>query len=383
MNIFKKFFKSNETLKIDISNVERFTEKQKSKLNEESNIIRNEIKSKKVRLLEYLDELDKKDLYEPDIVPDRAKTIFYDNKKQYIQKTFSFLNNINSPEDNLELYNYLHKITKSLENLEQETKRNFYITSEFLQTDMQKIAKKLQELEKTAINGINYFEKQKINLIQEIVSLKERYDLELKEIDDFSKEIEQIEEAKLNIYAKKDEYLDKIKEIKTKAAFLDLKNIQTKIQELTTELTKLEKEHTDLKSDLQSFNNKFSRNKENINFENEKELDFLENLIKNTESNKKDKAIKNFTKLKEFDLNKLKELKEELNTLKRRETNNSANLNLKEINGRVEQLDEAIKIENKKIVETTQKIERIRPKLTKQKIRDLVKELNPNVEMEI
>jgi hypothetical protein len=383
MRIFKRLFKQEEKLKININNVERFIEKQKNKLNEESNIIKNEIKSKKIRLFEYLAELNNKDLYEPQIVPDRAKTIFYDNKKQYVQKVNLFLNNLDTPEDNIELYEYLHKVTNTIQELEQDTKRNFYICSEFLQTDMQKIAKKIQDLEKTLINGITYFEKHKINLLQEVYKLKQKHDLELKEIDDFSKEIELIEETKLNIYSKKDEYLQKIKEIKTKPAYLELKSIQVKIQELEKELEVAEKKYSDLKSDLQSFNNKFSRNKEDINFESQKEVEQLENLINQTKSDKTIKAKKTLDKLKEIDLNKLNGLKEEFNTLKKREINNSANLNLKEITGRIEQLDQAIKIENNKIVEASQKIEKIRPKLTKQKIRDIVKEINPDVEMEL
>ncbi|MFT4260963.1 MAG: hypothetical protein ACMXX9_00850 [Candidatus Woesearchaeota archaeon] len=398
MGILDYFFKKKEKKTIKLRDLNSWILEQTQKLTDETTLINNEIRSKKAKIEEYLDELEEKSLVTPEVVPDRAKTIFYDNKKQYIQKTTIFLEKLEPPKEVLDMPKYLKKIIEELEILSEDTKRNFFIVREFLQTDMTKIAKKLQELEKKAIEGINYYEKENMNLVEEIIELEKEYEKELGEIKRLREEIEKIENYKLDLYSKKDVYLDKIKNLKKSPLYEELKEVRKELEEVEKRFLTEEKALKNLISELDLVIKKYSRkNKTKLTFyqkdlmdglkkvDLEKELEPIEKKLdeldlKKTKQDKVKKAIK---KLKEYNKKELLELQEKRDTLKRRERNNSANLNIKEIEGRTDQLDQSIKIENKKIGDIHLKLERINPKLTKQKIRDMIKKVDEYTELEI
>ena len=90
MGFFSRFFKEPEAKQISVKGIGNWIDKEADKLQGEAQIIHNEIRSKRVKIKEYLKELEDKVLQNPDVIPDRARTIFYDNKKQYVAKTERF-----------------------------------------------------------------------------------------------------------------------------------------------------------------------------------------------------------------------------------------------------------------------------------------------------
>ena len=398
MGFLDYFLKKREKRKIKLKDVKDFTQEKLNELEEDITINNNEIRSKKKIIKQLLEELEEKGLQSPEIVPQRAQTIFYDNKKQYINKTNHFLQTINPPEDLIKHEEHLQEIIKGLEQLEEDTKRNYFIVKEFLQTDMNKIAKKLQEMEKNCVGGINSLKQKNFDLLKEIHELLQVYDEQLEEQKRCREDIEKIEQYKLDLYSKKDVYLDKIKAIKKSPHYAEHEKIGKQLKEREEEYKKERKKAEALFSEIEAAVKKYSKKTPTIltkayddvviatkKAELFKELEKLSKKIDELDlkKTKKEKTLKTIERISKHDFSKLHELSEEYETLKKRANNNSSILNIKEIQGRIDQLDQSIKIENKKIYDIHQKIERINPKLTKQRIRDHIKTIDEYTELEI
>lgn len=398
MKILNFFFKKQQQTKINLNQIDEFIQKKIKEIQPEIKLLQNEINSKKIKIEEYLNELDLTKIQNQEKIPERIITIYQDNKKQYINKIYEFTETLNPPDTPIEMQQYLETILTNIQELEQNTKKNYYVVKEFSQNETQKINKKISDLEKNAINSIKILEQNKITNLQKIKTLKEQYEKEKKEITQLRDEIDKIENQKIEIYTTRSQYLDKIKKLKQSEQYKEYQDLEIQYQEskkhLDYQIEQIKKEVLEIELAIKKLNKIKKTDLDLITKDTyigaidpklKSELKKLEEQLpkldlKDTKITKIKKAIK---KLELINPTNLIENKDNLDMLSRRLRNNSSNLNVKEIQGRIEQLDESIKIENKKITLIHQKIERIRPKLTKQQIRDLIKEVDEYTDLEI
>lgn len=397
--------KKQEPIKFDEIDdwLDNYVEKQE--IGVKIGILRREIRAKIVRMEEKLLELEKAELKDDSIVPEREKNVLDGNKKAYVQKIRLFLGDFKVPENYAEVKKFLEDNAEKLENLATDTQKNFYILKQFMEDEVRPVSTKLSEFDKLIATTIETLDKtalQKVKTIRE--HIKDYYHMKT-EIQQIRKEAETIEKIKLELYEKRDKVESKLKKLKKSGSFVEYEELKEKEKEFMAKLSRQKKAFTAFISDIDAAVKKFAKQS------GDKELndllkDPIETLLKDRElkliekfqtilkkinelelKDSKKKRIEN--SLKEFTKEELEKLrnniikfKEEIDNLKRRIKNHSAGLNIKEEEGWLENLDGAIAKEDFKMQEIENRLERLNPNLIKQKIKKFLKELDERVELE-
>jgi len=406
MGIFHFFKKKQEVTPIAFEELGEWLDKyvERQEMGTKLGIIKREIGSKTSKLKELLEILEHTQPKNPDILPEREINMMEGNKKRYIQKIRTFISSIEFPEKYVEVTPFLIELSDNLATIAVDTQKNFFILKEFMENEVRAVANKLSEMDNVISSARSTLEDTALEDVKEIKNkISEYYDTE-QEIYSLRKEAEKIEERKSLLFEKKSKIEDKVSKLMVSTGYEQLKKLKEK-EEKTKELVKeTEKKVFSLFSDItpaiKKYHNKVKDPvlkeylsdsvKAFINDESVKiygllkkiEKDILSLELKDT---KREKIEKRLSKINDEELKKLKDkflsLKEELKDIKNRIKNHSANLNLKEQQGWVESIDKDLKIEDEKLNELEMKLERRNLNLMKQKINEMIKKLDSDVEI--
>lgn len=362
--------------------------------------IKRELKAKTTKAYDLLKELEKSTLKNEKIIPEREISMFEGNRKSYINKTKLFLANLEMPEQYDGATEFLKESAEKMEKLAEDTQKNFYILTEFVGHEVGKVASKLSEFDKLISSAIERLDETALHKIAQVKDLiRDYYDSET-QIQKLRNEVEDIEKTKLALFERRDSIETKSKRIaegqsykeyqelkeKQKLKEEELKKYEDKISRIISKLDAGIKKY--VKENSESILKKYSEHPVKAIIEDEKieiieEFDKIKNKIATLQlkPDKEKRILKELNVIKKATLKdirqKILELKEETENLSRRVKNNVANLNVKEQKGWLQAIDRDIELENKKIEEVENKLERINPNLIKQKIRKIIEELSP------
>lgn len=378
---------------------------EKQEIGTKIGMLKREIHSKTTKLKELLEALEKAHPKNPEAIPERAISVMQGNKKSYIQKINNFLKQLSPPERYEETQNFLEKTSEDLEKLEEDTRKNYYILKDIIGDETRAIAKKIVEIDKTIANARQTFEKSPLEKTNEIKNhLKEYYEAK-EQVKKLRQEAEEIEKNKLAHYEKRSKIEQKIKQYQQGTGYKDFQKLKEKLEETKNKLKEQKDKVTKQFSDIEPALKKYAKRKRNNLLK--KYLDNAEKALeedKNLEITKHVEELKK--KLPELELKKEKEarikkqiqsitkksleetrkkmisLEEETKDLEKRISNHSTHLNIKEQKGWLEHTDKNIELENKKLEEIENQLERINPNLTKNKIKNLIKQLSPETELQ-
>lgn len=399
-----KFFKKKVAKEIQIDDLLDWLDSfvNEKNISEEIIFINREFRAKREKLKEYLNKLEESNLKDPSLIPERARSIFEGNKESYIKKIRKYLLGLNVPEKYDEVHDFLEKTAEELESLATETQKNFYILNEFVGDQVRPVATKLAEFDKLISSAVERMDRTDLKKVYAVKKLlKEYYDWET-QILELRRDIEEINEKKLDLFERKGKLDSKLNEIKSSASFKEYESLKLKLEKLEEETSSLEKYISKLILSLESAIKKYVRDNkdsvlnkylknaakafvEDVEFILFSELSKLKNSISKLEL-KKDKEERICKELNALDETKLKDKhekfssnKEEILALNKRIKNNSGFLNFREHQGWVKALEDNIADEEFKIEEVENKLERLNPRLLKQKIRDMIKDMDEYV----
>ncbi len=404
---FLDFLKSKpKTQEITLDEVPDWADKyiEKQEIGTKIGILKREIHSKTTKLKELLETLEKAQPKDPSTIPERALAIMQGNKKSYIQKINAFLSQLEPPERYEETQAFLEKTSEDLEKLEEDTRKNYYILKDIIGDETRPVAKKIIDLDKTISQARQTFEKTPLEKTNEIKNLLREYYESKEQIKNLRKDAEEIEKNKLAHYEKRSKIEKKLEQYKQGPGHEDFLRQKEKLEQAKKKLKEQKDKIIHQFSDIEPALKKYAKKKRNAALKNY--LDRPEEAIikdKDLSIIKHVEEIKQ--KIKELDLKKEKEerikkqiqsitkkaleeahqkiisLEEEILDLEKRIKNHATHLNIKEQEGWIEHTDKNIELENKKLEEIENQLERINPNLIKTKIKKIIKELSPETEL--
>jgi hypothetical protein len=404
--VFGFFKKKKEKSTIHIKEIDSWIKKVIESRNTgiKLGIHKRELNSKKTRLKELLDELMTAKLKDESIVPERAKSIFEGNRKSYVQKINLFLDTINFPDDVSEVESFLENASLNLEKLAEETNKNYFIIKEFIEDDVRQIANRIKELDNLIVSTRASIEKASLIKFKELREMLELHNSYIMQVEKNKSQLEQVLERKAQEIEKRKKIESKLNTLKSSSQHEEFSNLKKKKEELQEKLKQTEYNVIDLFSGISSVLKKYSKKKQNKHAKNysdnavnglllDENLNILKVLedvlklkdsldVKDSKLKKLESEIKRITKKKLEDLRtSLIDTTQSLNDLNNRIKNHSFRLNLKEQEGKIEIVDETLKEIEKEEQELEDLLERTNPRLIKQKMKNLIKEIDEYTEL--
>jgi hypothetical protein len=376
----------------------------KSGVETKISVLERDIKSKITRLNELLESLEHSKLKEEKVIPERLKSIFEGNKRAFIDKIKAFIQELKVPSNPEDVDAFLEQTSEKLNALSEDTQKNYFVLREFIEDHVQPVAAKIKDIDSMLSTARAEFDRTPLGKIREVRAHQKKYYLLLQEVEKLEEELKHtllLKETELERKNKFDSKLDQIKETKAYEEYIDL---QERRKKLSDSLWKIEQDVRDLFSKLEHALKKHNREREDTLVEKylSKPVDALfedaELLILNELSHiksnikllslKKEKedsvleALEILTdeKLREL-REKLVEIKNEQNIVNDRYKNNLYERNINEREGWIEHVNKNIEAIEKKQSDIEDLIERMNPKLVKQKIRDMLRVMDDEVEL--
>ena len=360
-----------------------------------------ELKSKAKELRDALKELEEKE-GKTQGYKERAISMYKDRKKNYVDKNKDFAENLTPPERTTQMKNFIDEKLNDMEQLIKNTNKSYYIIKEFQPEETNKVKILLKEIDNILSNGkealykanydkleeINQLRKEKKAQEQEAEKLKEQYKEIQRNADEYSKkkakENNKVKELKSNTSYKEYQELEKKKKAKEKELRREEEKIESLISELkplikkksTTTTTKYLKDPigqllSDTSNELAREAGRLKGKVEELKLKKQKE----EKLKKALEIATKD----HLSNIRE----NINQLKQDLEGLEKGLKNNVAKLNIDEHEGRIQTLEKNMEAEEDKKGKIQNQLERINPRLTKQKIRNKIKELDEKTTLKL
>ena len=360
-----------------------------------------ELKSKAKELRDALKELEEKE-GKTQGYKERAISMYKDRKKNYVDKNKDFAENLTPPERTTQMKNFIDEKLNDMEQLIKNTNKSYYIIKEFQPEETNKVKILLKEIDNILSNGkealykanydkleeINQLRKEKKAQEQEAEKLKEQYKEIQRNADEYSKkkakENNKVKELKSNTSYKEYQELEKKKKAKEKELRREEEKIESLISELkplikkksTTTTTKYLKDPigqllSDTSNELAREAGRLKGKVEELKLKKQKE----EKLKKALEIATKD----HLSNIRE----NINQLKQDLEGLEKGLKNNVAKLNIDEHEGRIQTLEKNMEAEEDKKEKIQNQLERINPRLTKQKIRNKIKELDEKTTLKL
>lgn len=401
------FLKKRKSFKqISINEIDSWLNKtyESKNISYKINVFKRELNSKRIKIKELLQVLSQTKIKDESVMPERAKNMFYGNKESYIQKVNLFLDKIEFPQDISAIEDFLVNLSEKLEELAQDTNKNFYIIKEFADDEVGQVANKLKELDNLISSMRATIEKTTLSKFKELKQLLEDY-------RESNLKVEKDKNLLNEVLERKSEEIDRRKKIKSKIDFLKSSPKQEEYSQLLETKNELDEkvkkcEHAiiDLFSGISAVLKKYGKSKRNklaiaysdnaVNALKEDEslkiLDVLTKVDKNKSSldikdaklKKFESELSNITKTKLLDLReKLIKSHQDLQDINNRIKNHSFKLDLLELEGRLEIIDQNIEDISKEEEGVENILERNNPNLIKQKMKRIVKEIDERTEL--
>lgn len=404
--VFRLFKRKREIKRITINQIDSWlnTTYESKNISFKISVFKRELNSKKVKIKELLDALSKAEIKDESVMPERAKNMFHGNKNSYIQKVDLFLDKIEFPQEVSSIEDYLEDLSDKLETLAQDTNKNFFIIKEFAENEISAVANKLKELDQLISSMRGTIEKTTLGKFKELKKLLEEYKQANIKVEQDRHLLDEVLARKADELERKTKIESKISVLKSSPQKEEYSKILEQKDSLNEEIKKVEHAIIDLFSGISAILKKYSKSKKNnlaekyynnaidalLNDEKLGIIKILDNINDNKSSlDVKDAKLKKFesdisriTKLKlEKTRTRLMELNQDLHDVNNRIKNHSFKLNLLELEGRIEIIDQNINDIEKEEEEIENILERTNPNLIKQRMKKLIAEIDESVEL--
>ncbi|RME53900.1 hypothetical protein D6783_00510 [Candidatus Woesearchaeota archaeon] len=180
--------------------------------------LRREVEVAMTTLQKQLDALEKGSL-QNDAIPERAKHVMEGNRAQYILAVRSFLEGFRLPTNVFAVDRFMFALGEELGELEERTRKNFYVLKEFFGDEVVAIAKSLKRIEDSVIYANAELEKKKI---YDLRAVREKVD-QLEEIkqrrQEASEELAREERVLKDLQGKVKKFSARVREIERSEAY--------------------------------------------------------------------------------------------------------------------------------------------------------------------
>jgi hypothetical protein len=199
---FFDFLKKKGPETISFSQIAGWLDKQVADKKLDQRVVRTKeiIMSKILESHRFLEELEKAGLKNENI-PLKAKQVMEGHRKTYISRMKRFLDEIEVPGDFSQIGFFTANFSESLTKLSEETRKNYLVLKEFMESELSKVVKSVKAIEDELVKLQADIEKEGIELISDA-------EIRLKQYHDDLKRKAMLEEEK----AKQTKEVDSLKE---------------------------------------------------------------------------------------------------------------------------------------------------------------------------
>ena len=256
MSIFSKLFKKKQAKQIEIS-IEELPAWVKAKAEDNLAEIEAELKeqfkkisSESKQIYDNLNKLEKAELHNPDMIT-RAKQIMAGNREAYIMKVEHFMDAIEIPEElNLEtVKQFLEDYDKAIKEFTKSSTKSYYVVAEFFGNEVGSVAQNIKAID-NQIKMINVYLNERDDNITKIngtLSLVTNIKGNEKIIEEIKQEISEFEQQQNTIESDLEKTKLKISKIKNSKSFTDY---DKHLEEEVYKKGQLQKLESDLNSDF-------------------------------------------------------------------------------------------------------------------------------------
>ncbi|MFW6282607.1 MAG: hypothetical protein ACOC1P_00945 [Minisyncoccales bacterium] len=402
-NFFKKK-KAHE--RITVNEIDSWLKKtyESKNISFKISVFKRELNSKKIKIKELLHVLSHAKIKDESVMPERAKNMFYGNKDSYVQKVNLFLDKIEFPENISSIEDFLVSISEKLEELAQDTNKNYFIIKEFADDEIRQVANKLKELDNLISTMRANIEKTSLGKFKELTKLLDDYRESKLKAESDKKMLNEVLERKAEELDRRKKIEAKINILKSSPKQKEYSKLLENKNSIEEQIKKLEYAIIDLFSGISIVLKKYGKSKKNelaiaysdnaIDALKEDESLKILDVLNKVDKNKSSLDIKD-TKLKKFEseisnINKAKltkfkqdliKLNQDLHDINNRIKNHSFKLDLLELEGRLEIIDQNLEDISKEEEGVENILERNNPNLIKQKMKYVIKEIDETTEL--
>ncbi len=407
MSFFSKIFGKGEDKQIELSMkelpgwVDERTKQRVGEINSELRLVFDKIEKEREKSFENLDRLAGAELQNPELIT-RAKQIMAGNRESYIKKAKLFLErvaasemiNINSTKSYLEVYDgAIQELTKS-------SAKSYYVVSEFFGNEVGAVARNIKAIDELVkkIRGFVEERDDEITKINKIIDGLSNIKFSKQQIVEIKHEMEKLEEEKGADEKEFKQTKARIAKIKGGKAFSEYGSILKKEKEKQEQLKSLEQDMFAQFSVLDRALRKYSKITLEENLVDkylekavealleDRELKIIAVLQKMREAiergelelkeKKKERTLEVIDELNKQSLfefqNKHKKLLEEIEQTQGLIKRDSANLEIKELEYKVEYL-------NTRLENMTRKEKQLREELEKMDVDKIIEGIKQNI----
>jgi len=403
MGIFD-FLKSRGIETVNFTEIEAWLDKQveSKQLHHKVARTKNAIFNKIIEGHRLLAELEKAGLRNENI-PLKAKQIMEGHRKAYIQKLKKFLDEIEVPEDFSQIGYYAASFSESLDQLSQDTHKNYAVLKEFLEEELTRVVRAVKSIEDELAKLQAEIEKEGIELIKDAKVRFKQYHNDLKRKAVLEEERKRHEDDYENLKERKHKLESKLHELRQSQEyqaykeFIDnkkqyeeqLRNIEAELKIMFAELNRPLRKYKHL-SPQEKLLDKYLLDplgalQDDDSFVMLEVLGRMSQELHNLElkENQLEKAMELINKLsRDFFLNK----KLEIDRLKglNREMASKINTSVMALN--IAEAETLVRGVNEKIIHADQSLEELKKAFEeinldylKQKVKEKIKEISPKI----
>ncbi len=407
LKLFKKEDKTSRNIKeISIDELENWLENfvATSGLDPKVAFLKRDILSKVIRLNELLEELERAKIKDEKVIPERVKSIFEGNRKAFIEKIRAFIPELNIPDNKEDIIEFLEKVSDKLNTLSEDTQKNYFVLKEFVEDNIRPITSKIKDIDVLISNARGDFDKTHLSKVKEIHAHYKKYKFVLEEIEKLTHELKNTVKMKESELERRSRFDSKIEQLKETKAYEEYKDLQEREARLKESIANTEREIKELFSKLEYIlkkrHNETQHNLlekytsspiealvEDASFHILVELAHIKNNIKElvAKKEKRESILLSVNEASEQKITSLRKdivsLRDELNSVVSRLKDNHYERSLTERENWIKSVNKNIEAIEKKEQDIEDLIERMNPKYIKQKIKDILKLIDPSVEL--
>jgi len=333
----------------------------------------------------------------------REKQIMEGHRKVYIQRLKKFLGELDVPDDFARIGHYVARFSESLGELSQDTRKNYLVLSQFMESELARIIRVVKNIERELSNLQREIDDEGIDMIKEAkIRLHHFVDDENKKRNLENEKVEKDNELDL-IRKKKEKLETRLGELKESKEYADLKEVIDAKKRNEEEINSIEQEMITTFAELNRPLKKYTHNAQQENFADKYIADpagaleeddslvihdllkkmnsELENLeLKDRQLEKTREMIKRLTReyliKQKIDLGRLKQANKETAT----KVNKSVvALNISENESWLKSIDKKTEQIEDEIHDLEKQIEGINLDYLKQKVKEKIKEIAAHV----
>ncbi|MBN2141692.1 hypothetical protein JW711_00015 [Candidatus Woesearchaeota archaeon] len=197
-----------------------------------------------------------------DKIPLKEKQIMEGHRKSYTQKVRRFINAIEVPEDHSQIGHYTARFSESLNELSEETRKNFQVLQHFFSQEVSRIVKDIKGIDESLSSLQSDIEKEGLDLIREAKLGLKNYRENLERKDRLENDLEGQKKNLSSLKRRREKLRENIAELHKSEEYGAFEQFLEKKKSIEDEMREIEQDLTAMFAEISRPLKKYTHNTE-------------------------------------------------------------------------------------------------------------------------